>query len=201
MIAVSSNNTYQPPGTTCADDSENDIRNVSPQALKRFAERPGAQVFAFWIQQPSPTDATPLQAHAISAEDYEKFMDKVEDMDDPELLQKLPQTYHDLAAAFSRRNAHALPRSVAGVDPTSHCGWSTHYTNCALSRPCLSIASGHGPLACSANFDVEATKIVRQQGGDQEAFRQVLEALRHGTVKKAHWETLMTRTKGAPCDP
>ena len=116
VIAVSSNQTFQP---TFSGDSENDLRCVSPQALKSYAERPGADVFALWLQEPTG-DNPPLQAHAISAEDYEKFMDKVQDLDDPELLQKLPRTYHDLATAFSRRNAHSLPRPVAGVDHEIH---------------------------------------------------------------------------------
>ena len=48
---------------------------------------------------------------------------------------------------------------------------------------------------CAFDTTVTLSTIVRQQGGDQEAFRQALEALRHGTVEKAHWDTLMTRTK------
>ena len=48
---------------------------------------------------------------------------------------------------------------------------------------------------CAFDTTVTLSTIVRQQGGDQEAFRQALEALRHGTVGKAHWDTLMTRTK------
>ena len=114
VIAVSSNHASNP--TIGQGDADNDLYSVSPEALRSYAHRPGAEVFAFWLQPPGTS--APLQAHAISAEDYEKFMDKVEDLDDPDLLEKLPKTYHDLATAFSRRNANSLPSSVAGVDHT-----------------------------------------------------------------------------------
>ena len=117
VIAVSSNHMFDPV-RACVDDPVNDLRSVTPQALRMYAERPGAEVFAFWLQEPSSNP--PLQAHAISAEDYEKFMDKVENLDDPELLQKLPRTYHDLATAFSRRSASALPAATPGVDHEIH---------------------------------------------------------------------------------
>ena len=117
VIAVSTNSTFQP---KCDDDLENDLRNVSPQALRMYANQPGAEVFALWLQQPSPDQSPPLEAHAISADDYERFMDKVEGLDDPELLQKLPRTYHDLATAFSRRSAHSLPPPIPGVDHEIH---------------------------------------------------------------------------------
>ena len=118
VVTVSSNSTFKPEKLN--DDLTNDLRHVTPQALRMYADQPGAQVFALWLQEPSGTESPPLQAHAISAEDYEKFMDKVESLDDPELLQKLPPTYHDLASAFSRRSASALSPRNPGVDHEIH---------------------------------------------------------------------------------
>ena len=48
---------------------------------------------------------------------------------------------------------------------------------------------------CAFDTTVTLSTIIRQQGGDQEAFRQALEALRHASVQRAHWEILMTQTK------
>ena len=117
VIAVSTNHTWNP--ALRIDSTEYDLRSVTPDALRSFANRPGAEVFAIFIQQPSP-EATPLSAHAVTAEDYERFMNKIENLEAPDLLQKLPRDYHDLASAFSRKEANSLPPQRSGIDHEIH---------------------------------------------------------------------------------
>lgn len=124
-IAVSSRHTYSPPDSTplepnatgIEDEDDNEIIEVSLAAIHRYAHQPGAEVFTLWVQPMGEDEDPPLQAHATGVEDYEKFMAGKPD-EDPR--HKLPERYHDLAEAFSRKDAEGLPEHRPGVDHEIH---------------------------------------------------------------------------------
>ena len=90
--------------TAIQDDC--DLVQISAVAACALAHQPEAQVFTMWIQPMTENQEPLLGAHATTAEDFEKFMRGASDRDPRE---KLPREYHDLADAFSRKDAATLP--------------------------------------------------------------------------------------------